>query len=280
MKKRWFFFLRKKVNRLFAGIFQSAKKGAGGIEFAAYRDYQPGDTIRSIAYSQSLKKNRYMVRDNIIEKGMICLFIIDRSASVFFGPSGIPKKEIQDKILNILAPAIAQNNNQVGFIIATDRVEQYFKPSFGEKSVMEKLDLISYHRPQSKLTDLDVSFRFIFQSNIQADLIFIISDFYSSMPFENSLKMLSKKYDVIPIILKDPFETSAFPKIKGGMIQFKDLETGEFFWGDKPKKISNKKLFEQLGLDYAILRTDAGENEWVQKLRIIFEQRKRKRRMR
>ena len=165
MKKRWFFILRKKVSRLFAGTFVSTKKGAGGIEFAAYRDYQPGDTPRSISYPQSLKKCRWVVRINVIEKGMICLFVIDRSASVFFGPSGVSKKEIQDRILNILAPAIARNGNKVGFIISTDCLEKYFQPQFGEKSIADKLVLIADYQPQRKLTNLDAVFREILELN-------------------------------------------------------------------------------------------------------------------
>ncbi|MDP1629529.1 MAG: hypothetical protein Q8L57_02820, partial [bacterium] len=113
-----------------------------------------------------------------------------------------------------------------------------------------------------------------------ADLIFVISDFYTAADFKDSLKLLAKKYDVIPLILKDPFETTTFPKISGGMIAFKDLETGEFFWGDKPQKISNVKLFKQLGLDYVLLKTNETENDWIRKLMIVFEQRKKQRRTR
>ncbi|MDP1629705.1 MAG: DUF58 domain-containing protein, partial [bacterium] len=180
MKKRWFFSLRRLVNRLFAGTFKSNKKGAGGIEFAAFRDYQPGDAVRSISYRESLKHNRYFVRLNVIEKGMVCLFIIDRSASVFYGPSGISKKEIQDRILNVLAPAIAQNNNQVGFLIITDRLEKYYEPRFGEKFINERLNSISDYRPKSRLTDLNLAFRTVFRLNVPADLIFVISDFYTA----------------------------------------------------------------------------------------------------
>ncbi len=280
MKKRWFFVLRKAVSRLFAGTFPRIKKGVGGIEFAAFREYQPGDAVRSISYRESLKHFRYFTRVNSIEKGIICLFIIDRSASVFFGPSGVSKKEIQDRILNILAPAIAQNNNQVGFLITTDRLEKYFEPRFGDKLIAERLKAIFNYEPRSKMTDLNLAFRSIFRLNIPADLIFILSDFYTPVDFKNSLKILSRKYDVIPMLLKDSFETTNFPKIPGGMIAFKDLETGEFFWGEKPQKISNVKLFKRLGLDYILLKTSENEGDWIRKLMIVFEQRKRKRRNR
>lgn len=279
-KARWFFILRKLVNRISAGTFQSTRKGAGGVEFAGYREFQPGDSVRSISYKESLKHFCYYARDNIIEKSMICLFVVDRSASINFGPSGASKKEIQNKILEILAPAIAQENNQIGFMLVTDCIERYFKPRFGENAIYERLISIIKHHPESKLTNLDAVFRTIFRMNIPADLIFIISDFYSPVSFENSLKILSKKYDVIPILLKDPFETTTFPKIKGGMIAFRDLETGEFFWGEAPKKISNKVLFEKLGLDFLLLKTNEKEVSWEEKLRILFEQRKRRRRIR
>jgi uncharacterized protein (DUF58 family) len=278
-KKRWIFTIRKLVNNIFAGTFPSAKKGAGGIEFAGFREYQPGDAVRSISYRESLKRCRYFVRENIVEKGAVCLFIIDRSASVLFGPSGISKWEMENRILDILAPAIAKNNNQVGFLITTDCVEQYFAPKFGVKSAAERLTLISYYQPKSKLTDLNAAFQFILERNIPADLIFVLSDFYAENPLEDSLKALSGKYDVILLLLKDPSETTSFPEVKGGMIAFKDLETGKFLWGDRPQKISNKVLFEKLGLDYALLRTDKDEEEWVQKLMIIFEQRKKRRRV-
>ena len=241
MKKRWFFVLRKVVSRLFSGTFRSKKKGAGGIEFAVFREYQPGDPPRSISYPKSLQRCRYVVRDNMLEKAMSCLFLIDRSASTNFGPSGVSKKEIQDRLLNILAPAIAQNNNQVGFLITTDRLEKYFEPRFGNKLLIERLKIIEEFKPQSKMTDLNLAFLSVFRLKIPADLIFILSDFYTPVDFKNSLKILSRKYDVIPMLLKDSFETTNFPEIPGGMIAFKDMETGEFFWGEKPQKISLDK---------------------------------------
>lgn len=279
MKKRWFFYLRKIVGRFFAGTFQSVKKGADGIEFAAFRDWQPSDIARSISYRQSLKKLHYVVRVNTIEKGMICLFIVDRSASIEFGPSGISKKEIQDRILNILAPAVAQNNNQVGFLVTSDRVERYLKPCFGEKFIAERLALISNYKPKSRLTDLNAVFRSVLKLNIPADLIFIVSDFYSPTDFADSLKILTKKHDVIPLILKDSFETTTFPKIRGGMIAFKDLETEDFFWGEAPHKISNVGLLKRLGLDYVLLKTSETEGDWIKKMMIVFQQRKKRRKI-
>ncbi len=280
MKKRWFFVLRKVVSRIFSGTFRSKKKGAGGIEFAVFREYQPGDPPRSISYPKSLQRCRYVVRDNMLDKAMSCLFLIDRSASTNFGPSGISKREIQNRLLNILAPAIAQNNNQVGFLITTDRLEKYFEPRFGNKLLIERLKLIEEFKPQSKMTDLNLAFLSVFRLKIPADLIFILSDFYTPVDFKASLKILSRKYDVIPMLLKDSFETTNFPKIPGGMIAFKDLETGEFFWGEKPQKISNVKLFKSLGLDYILLKTDENEGDWTKKLMITFEQRKKRRRIR
>ncbi len=277
MKTRWLFVLRKLVGHLFSGNFRSTKKGAGGIEFATFREFQPGDLPRSISYKESLKHSRYYVRENMIEKGMRCWFMIDRSASVNFGPSGVSKKEIQNRILNILAPAIAQNNNQVSFLIFTDRVEKYFEPRFGEKFIAEKLRFISEFKPKSKFTNIDFVFRRIFQLNVPADLIFVISDFYTQYDLEDSLKILARKYDVIPLLLKDPSETTTFPKVAGGMIAFHDLETDEFFWGEAPQKISNVKLFKRLGLDYVLLKTNESEKDWVKKLMIIFEQRKKRR---
>lgn len=278
-KKRWFFALRKLVKNIFTGTFPSIKKGTGGIEFAGYREFQPGDSSRDISYLQSLKHHRYYVRENVVEKGAVCLFVIDRSASVKFGPSGVSKKEIEDRILAVLAPALARNNNKVGFIVATEKPEIYLEPKFGEKAAIERLSLISCYSPRSKKTDLNAVFRAILQMNIRADLIFILSDFYTKIDFVNSLGILSRKYDVIPMLLKDPFETTSFPNTKGGMIAFRDLETGDFFWGDEPQKISNKKLFKQLGLDYVLLKTDQNEKDWIQKLMIVFEQRKKRRRM-
>lgn len=276
MQKRWFFILKKLVSHAFAGSFKSAKRGEG-IEFATYRDFQPGDPLRSISPAQSAKKYRYIVRLNRAEKGMICLFVVDRSASVEFGPSGISKREIQNRILNTLAPAIAQGTNQVGFLITTDKIEKYFEPKSGDKTVATRLKFISEYSPKSKLTALNTVFRKIFAQNINADLIFIISDFYNSTDFGDSLKLLARKYDVIPVLLKDKFETTDFPSVKGQMIAFKDMETDEFFWAESANKISNINLFKRLGLDYILLKTNETENDWEKKFRILFSQRRRRR---
>lgn len=277
MKTRWFFVLRKLVDHLFAGSFRSKKKGAGGVEFAAFREWQPGDPVRLLAHKESLKHSKFFVRDNVIEKGVICLFMLDRSDSTNYGKSGISKKKIQDRILNILAPAVAQGNNQSSFLVFTDRLEKYLPPRFGEKYIAERLKLIYEYRPKSRLTNIDFAFRQVFERNIPADLIFVISDFYTQYEFEDSLKILSKKYDVIPLLLKDPSETTTFPKVSGAMISFRDMETDELFWGEAPQKISNVGLFKKLGLDYVLLKTDETEQDWVKKLMIIFEQRKKRR---
>lgn len=274
MKKRWFFALRKRISNLFTGTFESSKKGSGGIEFATFRDYQPGDSVRSISYPQSLKRSRYVVRENVIEKGMVCLFVVDVSSSILYGPSGVSKREIQLRIMEILATAVAQNSNKVGFLLVTDKIEEYFEPVFGESVVVGRLDLIEGYQPSSKKTDLKSVFKEIFYLGIKADLVFILSDFYSP-DFGDSFKLLSGRYDIIPVVLKDPSETTTFPKVRGGLIGFKDMETGEFFWGDAPNKISNVSLFKRLGLDYVLLKTCDSEDEWARKFAIIFEERKK-----
>lgn len=279
MEKRWFFSLRKLVERLFAGAFLSKKRGAGGIEFATFRDFQPGDSVRTIAHKQSLLRSRFVVKDRVIEKGMTCLFVVDCSASIDYGPSGVAKKEIQLLMMDILAPAIARNNNQVGFVLVTNTIEKFFEPRFGESEVFERLKFISGFKPKSPKTDLNSVFKEIIGRSVKADLVFIVSDFYSVEDFVDSLRLLSGLYDVILMILKDRFETTTFPLVKGGMFAFRDMETGEFFWGEAPDKISNTKLFRSLGLDYVLLRTHEPIDEWVRRLVIIFEERKKWRKL-
>jgi uncharacterized protein (DUF58 family) len=203
------------------------------------------------------------------------MFVVDCSGSVDYGPSGITKKAIQYLMMEILAPAVARNNNKVGFVLATDRIEKVLEPRFGETEVFGRLDFISGFKPKNKGTNLSVVFKEIISCFLDADLMFVISDFYSPGDFSDSLKLLSKRYDVIPVVLKDPAETTTFPSVRGAMVAFKDKETGEFFWGDAPNKISNVRMFQKLGLDYVLLKTNETVDDWVKKFVVIFEERKK-----
>ncbi|MBI4398001.1 MAG: DUF58 domain-containing protein [Candidatus Omnitrophica bacterium] len=246
------------VNDLFGGEYESVFKGQG-IEFADVREYVPGDDIRTIDWNVTARSQHPFVKKYVEERELTVLFVVDASYSNFFGSGKKMKAEVAAEITALLAFSAVINNDKVGLVFFTDRVEKYIPVKKGKRHALRVVREILAYEPQHKKTDMAAALKYLNNVLSRRAVIFIISDFLAS-DYEKPLKILGKEHDVIGIYLFDPRER-AIPKM--GYVVFEDAETGEEvmvntshskFQETFRKKTTEElhhmdRLFKKMGLD-------------------------------
>lgn len=246
------------VNDLFGGEYESVFKGQG-IEFADVREYVPGDDIRTIDWNVTARSQHPFVKKYVEERELTVLFVVDASYSCFFGSGKKMKSEIAAEITALLAFSAVINNDKVGLLFFTDRVEKYIPVKKGRRHALRVVREILAYKPHHTKTDLGMVLQYLHNVLSRRAVIFIISDFIAS-GYEKPLKILGKEHDIIGIHLFDPRERD-IPKM--GYVVLEDAETGEemMVHTDNPKfrELFRKKtqenldqiskLFKKVGLD-------------------------------
>jgi uncharacterized protein (DUF58 family) len=210
------------VNSVFSGEYQSVFKGQG-MEFSEVREYQEGDDIRLIDWNVSARMDNTYVKKYTEERELTIIFAVDASSSGEFGTFEKMKGDIAVELCAVLAFSAIKNNDRVGLIIFTDRIEKFIPPKKGKKHVLRVIRELLYFKPQGKKTDLDVILEHITKAIKRKSVVFLISDFLDS-GYETSLRVANKKHDIIAITITDPREIE-IPDI--GFIELEDSETGE-----------------------------------------------------
>lgn len=237
------------VNTMMAGQYKSVFRGAG-IEFEEVREYAPGDDVKSIDWNVSARLGRTYVKLYREERELIVMLLVDMSASGLFGTQENIKKETAAEFASILAFNAIRNNDKVGAILFTDRVEKYIPPKKGSAHVWRVIKEIFTFRPEHKGTDIQEAVRFLGNVSRKKTVTFLISDFLTEN-YLRSLVITSKKHELICVLLSDPGD---FILPDGGIVTLEDFETGE-----------------RLLLD----ASDKKTQQWYEK-RQIREERKRK----
>ena len=215
---------KKLVDGLIQGGYYSVFKGRG-IEFSEIREYHIGDDIRTIDWNVTARMNRPFVKEFVEERDLNIIIVFDVSASNNFGSKKFCKKEIGMELSATIGFSAIRNNDNVGLLLATDRVEKFIKPRKGKRNVLKLIREMVYFSPEGKRTDLEKSIVFLSKVLKKRSIIFIISDFYDDIDkLEKSLKLLSLKHDVIGVRIYDPRELE-IPDV--GYIELEDEETGE-----------------------------------------------------
>lgn len=210
------------VNDLFGGEYKSVFKGQG-IEFADVREYVPGDDIRTIDWNVTARSQHPFVKKFMEERELTVLFLVDMSGSQYFGSGQKLKSEIAAEITALLSFSAVKNNDKTGLLIVTDEVEKIIPVKKGNTHVLRVVREILYYQPKRKKTNLSSAFEYLTKVLTRTAVIFVISDFMDS-GYEKSLKILSRKHDVIAIHLKDRRE-AVVPPI--GLIELTDPESGK-----------------------------------------------------
>jgi uncharacterized protein (DUF58 family) len=212
----------KMVNDVLAGEYQSVFKGRG-MEFDEVREYQPGDDIRSIDWNVTARTGHPFVKRFMEERELTVMLLVDVSSSGQFGSTKKLKKDIAAELCAVLAFSAIRNNDKVGLIMFTDRVEKFIPPKKGKRHVLRVIRELLYNEPESRDTDIGQALEFLNKVTLRKTVSFLVSDFFTE-GFEKDLRLSARRHDLIAVAIEDPRELS-FPKM--GFIELEDAETGE-----------------------------------------------------
>ncbi len=228
------------VTDIFAGQYESVFKGRG-MEFDEVREYQPGDEIRSIDWNVTARMGHPYVKKFVEERQLTVMILLDASASTGFGSGKQLKSELAAELSAVLAFSAIRNNDRVGLIIFTDKIEKFIPPRKGTSHVLRVIREALYFKPKGKETDIAKAVEYLNAVTTRRAVVFVISDFYSK-DYRKALSIANKKHDVIALTIHDPRE-SDMPN--AGIIELGDAETGRVFLVDTSSASVRKKYNER-----------------------------------
>ena len=253
------------VTELMAGEYVSAFKGRG-MEFNAVREYIPGDDVRLIDWNVTARMDQPFIKEYIEERELNVMLMVDVSSSGEFGSTGKFKNEISAEVASILAFAAIRNNDKIGLIVFSNKIEHYIPPKKGKAHVWNIIRTILNYQPEGRLTDLNIPLEYLLKIQKRKCIAFLISDFQATN-YETNVKLARQKHDLVAISISDPRERN-LPKI--GLINLRDSESGETLLIDtdnremtklltlyeREKRGKFKKLFRSIGVDTIEIDTD------------------------
>jgi uncharacterized protein (DUF58 family) len=218
-------------NHIFAGEYQTAFKGKG-MAFSEVREYQPGDDIRSIDWNVTARYNAPFVKVFEEEREMTVMLLIDVSASGNFGTQEQFKRELATELSAILAFSAIKNNDKVGVIFFTDKVEQFIPPKKGKSHILRIIREVLDFQPTGKGTNIAGALEYFNSVIKKRSICFILSDFMSK-EFDRPLKIASKKHDLVALRIHDKREDT-LPNV--GLVPMQDAETEKVIFVDTTNK--------------------------------------------
>ena len=258
---------RRLVNTLFAGEYRSVFKGQG-MEFSEVREYQPGDEVRSIDWNVTARMRRPFVKRYIEERELTVMLAVDLSGSERFGTRRRFKSELASELASVLAMSAVRNNDRVGALLFTERIEHVVPPRKGRRHALRLIrDLLAFE-PSGSGTDITAATEYLNRMLRHHTIIFLVSDF-AQEGLERPLKLLAQRHDVVAVSVEDPSE-QRLPDL--GLARFVDPETGDVVDVDTSdarvreafdrtvadEHEMRKRLLRRLAIDEIPVRTDAG----------------------
>ena len=214
------------TRQIFSGEYHSAFKGRG-MAFSEVRDYHFGDEVRTIDWNVTARYNTPYVKVFEEERELTVMLVIDISGSEEFGTTEKTKKELALEIAAVLAFSAVANNDKVGALLVSDKMERYIAPTKGKKHVLFILRELIEFKPKSKLTNLNEGLRFLRNTQKKRTISFVISDFIDYNNFMEGMRLTKKRHDTIAIKISDNAEKT-LPDV--GLVQLFNAETGETTW--------------------------------------------------
>ena len=262
------------VNEVFSGEYHSVFKGRG-MEFAEVREYQIGDDIRTIDWNVSARSGSPYVKVFDEERELTVMLMVDVSASGSFGTASQLKGEVAAELCAVLAFSAIKNNDKVGLMIFSDKIEKFIPPRKGKQHVLRVIREILYFKPEEAKTDLSIALEYLNRVIKRKSIVFIISDFLTEN-YEKALQVANKKHDIISIDIIDPREVE-LPNV--GFLELEDAETGEtviidtgsteiretFFSESQEERDKREKFFKSIGVDNINILTDRSYVEPITK---------------
>lgn len=267
------------ANEQLSGNYTSGFKGQG-LAFREVRQYQPGDDIRTIDWNVSARMDETYVKVFVEEREMTVMLVVDVSSSLHFGTRSSSKARVAAEVGALCAFSAIKNNDQVGLILFSDRIEKIVPPQKGQKHVMRVVREILGAEPVGRGTDVSVGLHTLAKVARRRSVAFVLSDFFAD-GYERALSSAAARHDVVPIMMADPRDVE-LPN--SGLASFTDLETGEDVLVDtaSPRvrehyqsqmldyREQQLKRFKKFGLDHCVVHTDA---PYVRPLRDLFARR-------
>jgi uncharacterized protein (DUF58 family) len=273
------------ANDQLAGSYHSVFKGRG-MAFSEVRTYQPGDDVRFIDWNVSARFSDVFVKLFTEEREMTVMLLVDLSASQRFGSLARPKLEMAAEVAALLAFSAIKNNDRVGLILFSDRVEKFVPPKKGKGHVLHVITEILEAKPEHSGTNLEEALTMLGKISRRRAVAFVVSDFVTEASYEHALRVASKRHDVIPIEVFDPREQE-LPDL--GIALFEDLEGGQVLEVDTSdpavreayklrvakERARREQTFKKLKLDAVSIRTDRSYAEPIANLFRLRQKRMR-----
>jgi Uncharacterized conserved protein (some members contain a von Willebrand factor type A (vWA) domain) len=265
--------------QIFAGEYHSAFKGRG-MAFSEVREYQYGDDVRFIDWNVTARLNHPYVKIFEEERELTVMLLIDVSGSNLFGTRNEFKADLITELAAVLSFSAINNNDKVGVIFFSDRVEKFIPPKKGRSHILRIIRELVDYKPSQVKTDLAEPLRYLTNAIKKKCTAFVISDFVNC-DFEQALKIASEKHDIVALHVMDRGE-SQLPDL--GLMQLKDPETGKYSLTDTSDRLTrmayehwwkrqqekNAELFRKVGVDVADFYTD---RDYVKELIALFKRR-------
>lgn len=265
---------------IFAGQYHSAFKGRG-MAFSEVREYQYGDDIRDIDWNVTARYVRPYVKVFEEERELTVMLLIDVSGSRDFGSVNVMKKEVITEIAATLAFSAIQNNDKIGVVFFSDKIEKFIPPQKGKKHILYVIRELIDFKPQDTKTDIGQVLKFLTNAIKKRCTTFLISDFIDKGGFKDALTIANRKHDVVAIQVYDRRETELPPV---GLMKIKDAETGAERWIDSSsarvreaykewwnrRQAAMNDSFKKCRVDSVSIRT---EDDYVKALIALFDKR-------
>lgn len=267
-------------NNIFAGEYHSAFKGRG-MAFSEVREYQYGDDIRDIEWNVTARFNKPYIKVFEEERELTVMLLVDVSGSLNFGTQVQMKRDMLVEIASTLAFSAIQNNDKIGVVFFSDRIEKFIPPKKGRKHILFIIRELLDFKPESQRTDVGQAVEYLTRVIKRRCTAFVLSDFMDNKDFRTPLTVANRKHDVVAIQVYDR-RIAELPNI--GLIKVRDAETGferyldtsnkqvrqaqAQWWKDRQDYLRN--TFTRCNVDSVSVRTD---QDYVQALMNLFAQR-------
>ena len=265
---------------IFAGQYHSAFKGRG-MAFSEVREYQYGDDIRDIDWNVTARYVRPYVKVFEEERELTVMLVVDVSGSRDFGSVNVMKKEVMTEIAATLAFSAIQNNDKIGVIFFSDRIEKFIPPQKGKKHILYIIRELIDFKPEAKRTDIGQVLKYLTNAIKKRCTAFLISDFIDKGGFKDALTVANRKHDMVAIQVYDQRETE-LPAV--GLMKIKDAETGQERWIDsgsarvreayktwwEKRQTAMSDTFKKCRVDAVSIRT---EDDYLKALIALFDKR-------
>ncbi len=253
-------------NNIFAGQYHSAFKGRG-MAFSEVREYQYGDDARDMEWNVTARINKPYVKVFEEERELTVMLLVDVSNSLYFGTSKCLKRDMVTEIAATLAFAAIQNNDKVGLVFFSDRIEKFIPPQKGKKHILYLIRELLDFTPISNGTNLSIPLEFLTGAVKKRCTAFLISDFIDNTDYKNALNIANRKHDVVAIQVYDK-RIEELPNI--GLMKVRDAENGEAMYIDSSSSIirnahkewwnkiqeKNNDCMTRSRVDFTSIRTD------------------------